>query len=520
MSHLPPWLVPRFRAVGGTSLPASLPASIAGSLSAAALSVTQGLTVTTTVTLVRTNFSGDVTLSVTGLPSGVSGSFSNATLSGGTLTSVLTLTATGVAPVVADDGFVITLSGAGVTSVTLAATVSVVVATLPAPLVFDDFSSYANTAALLANVGTIGAGKKYAQIDSSAGCLTLDTGVRGPEGNPTVRLRIFDGSTSTPRLIANGTARTHIWVRWVCKWSPGFCNLIGNGYTGAKAHKQPSFNFNGVNGRILGSITAGTGTPGGTSNDGEYQFEVDHNTSVATLFHSPTLRRVIDAATGTSMYQDGKWYEHILHYERVSTYHTRTRIWLQEFGTARLLLCTINCRDRAVNGHNGIDQLTFWSTFNALSSGTPVGVDQSVYLSRWDQWDNSLTADPFGLGTTADATRDLSLSTPNASVSIARGSSDTRVITAARGSAFATNYVHMLPVYQPPSGLTVSCSPTLMTAPGDTTTVTFAASLGMATGTYIVHVQGITSASLTKNDVGMGGVGSASNFVTFTVDVT
>jgi hypothetical protein len=86
----------------------------------------QGGTVTRPITLVRGGgYTADVALAVAGLPTGVTGSFSDATLTGGELTSTLTLTATGVAPVVISDPFTVTASGAGVTSSVLSMTVTV-----------------------------------------------------------------------------------------------------------------------------------------------------------------------------------------------------------------------------------------------------------------------------------------------------------------------------------------------------------------------------------------------------------
>ena len=103
------------RARGGSPVP-----SISIAASSAALSLTQGGTTTTTVTLTRSNYTSTVTLGIGGtLPSGVTASWSNPTLSGGTLTSVLTFTATGGATVVGSSAFTITASGSGVSDATI-----------------------------------------------------------------------------------------------------------------------------------------------------------------------------------------------------------------------------------------------------------------------------------------------------------------------------------------------------------------------------------------------------------------
>lgn len=73
-------------AVTVTAAPAS---SYAMTLSASAASIQQGATTPVTVTLTRTNFTGDVTLTLAGLPTGATGSFGTNPVSGSS--SVLTL---------------------------------------------------------------------------------------------------------------------------------------------------------------------------------------------------------------------------------------------------------------------------------------------------------------------------------------------------------------------------------------------------------------------------------------------
>lgn len=99
----------------------------------ATVSVTQSSSVNIVLTLSRTNFTGSVLLAVSGLPSGVTGSFSDSTLTGAETTSTLTLTASGSAGVVTGDAFTITASGSGVSDATVAGTVDVVAGSVPSP---------------------------------------------------------------------------------------------------------------------------------------------------------------------------------------------------------------------------------------------------------------------------------------------------------------------------------------------------------------------------------------------------
>lgn len=69
------------------------PSSIGLALSTSTAALTQGGSATATATVTRVNFDGDVVLSATGMPSGVTATFSPTTLAGGATQSTLTLSA-------------------------------------------------------------------------------------------------------------------------------------------------------------------------------------------------------------------------------------------------------------------------------------------------------------------------------------------------------------------------------------------------------------------------------------------
>lgn len=99
--------------------------SIAVSASTTVVSVARSMNIPITYTLSRTNYTDTVTPAVTGLPSGVTGAWSDTSLSGAETTTVLTLSASGGAGLVTDDPFVVTFSGSGVADVTINSTVTV-----------------------------------------------------------------------------------------------------------------------------------------------------------------------------------------------------------------------------------------------------------------------------------------------------------------------------------------------------------------------------------------------------------
>lgn len=90
------------------------------------VSVAQGAITAIVYTLTRGgNYAGTVTPSVTGLPTGVTGGWSDSSLTGADSTTTLTLTAAADASLVTDDAFTVTFSGSGVTDAVDSGTVSV-----------------------------------------------------------------------------------------------------------------------------------------------------------------------------------------------------------------------------------------------------------------------------------------------------------------------------------------------------------------------------------------------------------
>lgn len=125
--------------------------SIALSVAPTTLSVAAGASGTATVTLVRTSFTGDVALTSTGAPAGMTVTFNPATLTGTTLTSTATVA---VGASVAAGSYPITVQGAGTgvanATTTLTVTVtaaagSIVLTTSPATLSIQQGASGTST---------------------------------------------------------------------------------------------------------------------------------------------------------------------------------------------------------------------------------------------------------------------------------------------------------------------------------------------------------------------------------------
>lgn len=101
-------------------------------LASSSLTVNQSGSVSVIVTVNRTSYTGTITPSISGLPSGTTGAFSPTTLGSGTLTTTLTLTSTAGATTVSNQSFTVTCTGSGVNNATTTGTVTVAATVTPA----------------------------------------------------------------------------------------------------------------------------------------------------------------------------------------------------------------------------------------------------------------------------------------------------------------------------------------------------------------------------------------------------
>jgi hypothetical protein len=215
--------------------------AISISLSDAVPEVTQGRATTLTVTLSRLAYTGTVTPSVTGLPSGVSGAWSDSSLTGGDTTTVLTLTATGGATVVTDDAFTVTCSGTGVTDATAAATLTVYSSANNEPVGYTEaFSNPMSTVPPLGSSDSYG----FQRFDQPTNHLSIVTDGAGNESDSSYLRVAFpnghpgNGVYETPFVagsgFSSGSDKRELYWRCVYKISG---NWTDNGNTATK------FNF-------------------------------------------------------------------------------------------------------------------------------------------------------------------------------------------------------------------------------------------------------------------------------------
>ncbi len=259
----------------------------------AALSIVQGAaTPTTTVTLVRTNFTGNVTLSVEGMPAGVTAAFAPNPATANT--SVLTLT---VGAAVAPAVYNLTVRGVatGLTDRTTPLTLTVTAAPTPS------YTLSLTAAALTIQVG--GNGQSTVTLVrtnfTNNVILTLEGAPAGVTGafNPT--------STSTNTSVLTVTVGAAV--------APGVYNLVVRGVdaefvladrtapltlTVTAAAPTPSYTLS-LTAAVL-SIVQGASTPTTTVNVNRTNFAGDVTLSVTNLPAGVTAAFVPNPATGNS----------------------------------------------------------------------------------------------------------------------------------------------------------------------------------------------------------------------------
>jgi len=135
--------------------PIVTPASIAASATPAAVSVAQGATGTAAIAVARTNFAGDVVLTAEGLPTGVTATFTPATLSAGATSSNLALAVSG-ATAMGTTAVTVRARGTGVTDATTPVSVTITTGAVNPTVTLDVVPATASIVAGLGATAVVG----------------------------------------------------------------------------------------------------------------------------------------------------------------------------------------------------------------------------------------------------------------------------------------------------------------------------------------------------------------------------
>lgn len=494
-----------------------------------AISIQQGANTTVTYAISRIGgYTGDVTLAITTLPTLVSVSYPDGQVfAGSDATKRVVYAAGGSAPAVSGATPTATASGVGISNyVNQGLTVDVTlppVPTIPLPDYSDDFTSYADNAAFLANVGTLASGKKYSGIGGPGiGATSLTSAVLF-EGHQVVRGRIWDASTSKPYINANIPPMSSFWWQWVQRWDPGF-SLNVNPSTYAKAHKMSNGSFGGLPsgkyGRILHAWTNGRGTgPGNTmvpgaasGNNADWQCEGMGYTGADT-FVSPTM---MSATTdGYNMFHDGEWYEFLTFFNYVGPGEYELHNFVQKYGDPPVRRSSIRIRDKNGSPAN-VSNFQIMDTFNVFDGGARFpdpGVDQSTYIGKWGVWNNATKPDPFGTGLVLGVDVDFTAVLSDDTIDLVRGGASVPVtLTFVRGAGLPTKNLEVRSIINPVANVTTTYSLAVVPPATGSITVTFSAGASAVPGTYTRYINVVHA--------GLGGQGAATRSIPVTFNIT
>lgn len=180
-----------------------------------ALTITQGQSASSTVTLTRGGgFTGDVALTVEGLPNGVTATTAPTTLTGSTVTATVTVTVSSSAPI-GTDGVTIRAKGTGVQDATVLIPLTV---TAPPP---GSFALSASPTALSVTAGQSGTvNVAITRTNGFAGAVALTTAV--PTGvTPTFAPASVTGTSSVLTLAVASTMAAGTYTVGIGGTSPG-----------------------------------------------------------------------------------------------------------------------------------------------------------------------------------------------------------------------------------------------------------------------------------------------------------
>lgn len=347
----------------------------------ATVSGAQGTTIPIALTVTRNNgFTGTVSLAVTGLPSGVTGAFSDSSLSSGETTSTLTLTIDIAAGLVTADVFVITASASGLSDSTVNGTVTVTAASdFPAGSIYsDDYDNYADTAALHAVMSSgYNASKKYNYVFGMAN-VAIDA-VTTYQGKKTMQYTHVPGSETIPQVEhpfgdANSPVPyAGVWVRFKIKFSSNF-TLDGTGGAG-RSYKLVFLGVNSANSRVAHIFSDGcTGSEWITG-------PIQENLELFPLDDQDELG-------------DDNWYDFIWFAKKYSNTRVRARMWRAIDGQTPVEMYDNDGHPSPVNGQTpgSIIGYNIGRNFNKVLVST-----QYINWGPWAVYDESVHSNPFGL---------------------------------------------------------------------------------------------------------------------------
>src|SRR6185312_3656332 len=254
-------------------------------------------------------------------------------------------------------------------------------------LISDDFSEYANTAALLnnisANIGGTGNWQTALYNDgSNAQLAEIDPSVLY-NGHATIKYNFPGGTASHPELWPSlPRPLSTMWLRAKIRFSPGFTTtgvltnssnaykLLGWGYADSYGSGRVEITNTNQYQLYYGTLVSGTNTPNSTPND----FAVGGNI--------------------TTEWSDGGWYDYIVEYQITSPTTSVARLWMAKDGSTPVLRATSTSTSLSGYTMSHIGYVMLGLNFNQVRTATQ---SEALWYGEWEVVDGVQHPNPFGL---------------------------------------------------------------------------------------------------------------------------
>lgn len=251
----------------------------------------------------------------------------------------------------------------------------------------DDFSRYANTAALLNNISRNSNGgtgnpatSLYAYVESG-NLLELDRAVLF-NGHPTAKYNMPGNSNAVPELqvyFPGGRTLQDMWLRVTLRFSPGW-TTDGVLQNAGKGYKLLGWGWDTQNGR--GSIEFGPVTD---VTIGWYVFSNAGNSMAPYVFSN---RLPAGWRSGTD------WYDIVVHYQQTSATSVREQWWMGLNGTP--LIPQGELTGTMIPGQTvpRVNRVALGEVFNQVRAANQ---SEALWYGQWEVVDGSQYPNPFRL---------------------------------------------------------------------------------------------------------------------------
>ena len=255
-------------------------------------------------------------------------------------------------------------------------------------LLSDDFTGYANTAALQnrigVNVGGTASGLGMLYNDGQNGQLAeIDQSVLY-NGHPTMKYNAPGGIASIPELWPTlPHPLSTMWLRVKIRFSPGF-TTTGTLTNSSNAYKLLGWGFAGSYGSGRVEITNTT------------QYQLYYATQAVSNSYIPTSTPAQFGIAGnvTSEWTDGNWYDYILEYKITSPTTSVARLWMARDGSTPVLRATSTSTSLTGYTMPDVSRVMLGMNFNQVRTASQ---NQALWYGQWEVVDGNQHPNPFGL---------------------------------------------------------------------------------------------------------------------------